>query len=108
MTKNLNYSPHHDLHLWYYGDIYDGVQYVFKFDNGYGASVIKFKGSYGHLDDLWELAVIRFDGENFWNIVYHTDITDDVIGNLTDDGVNKLLERIQNLDENGKETINDD
>ena len=37
-----------------------GVRYVFRFENNYGASVVKHLGSYGYDEDLWELAVIRF------------------------------------------------
>ena len=72
------------------------AHYVFKFDNGYGASVIKHRGSYGHEDDLWELAVIRFDGDD-WKICYTSEISDDVIGWQTDEDIRVLLERIQSL-----------
>lgn len=105
MTRTLNYESYHDLHLYHYRDVLDGVQYLFKFYNHYGASVVKHKGSYGHENDNWELAVIHFDNDHDWDLVYYTDITDDVIGNLTDEEVNKLLERIQNLDELGHEEI---
>ena len=37
-----------------------GVQYIFRFENNYGASVVKRLGSYGYDQDLWDLAVIRF------------------------------------------------
>ena len=37
-----------------------GVRYVFRFENNYGASVVKHLGSYGYDEDLWELAVLRF------------------------------------------------
>ena len=73
-----------------------GAHYVFKFDNGYGASVIKHRGSYGHEDDLWELAVIIFNGDD-WELCYKTEITNDVIGWQTDEDIRVLLERIQSL-----------
>ena len=41
-------------------EILGGIQYRFKFDNKYGASVVKHSGSYGHEQDLWELAVIWY------------------------------------------------
>lgn len=41
-------------------ELLDGVQYIFKFPNNYGASVIKNRGSYGHHEDLWEMALIFF------------------------------------------------
>ena len=76
-----------------------GVQYVFKFDNNYGASVIKNKGSYGRELDLWELAVIKFtdEGKDDWNLCYDTEITDDVLGELDDGDVRDLLDRIRGL-----------
>ena len=71
--------------------IYGGVQVQFKFDNGWGASVISHKGSYGN-EGTWELAVLRNGKLN-----YSTEITSDVIGNLSEPEVHKLLERIANL-----------
>ena len=73
------------------------LHYIFKFDNGYGASVVKNIMSYGHAKDLFELAVIEFIDEFTWKICCSTDITDDVIGYLTNDDVLDLLERIKNL-----------
>jgi hypothetical protein len=73
-----------------------GVQKQYKFDNGYGASVVLHNGSYGNEQDLWELAVIKWNGENY-NLVYDTDITDDVIGYLTLDEVEDILSRIESL-----------
>lgn len=79
----------------------EGVQYIFKFENGYGASVIKHEGSYGHAQDLWELAVIKFYVNDYcdrdWGLDYDTPITDDVIGGLTDEEICELLQRIKEL-----------
>lgn len=74
-----------------------GFNYRFKFDNNYGASVIKHYGSYGYDEDLFELAVLSFDENDRPYITYSTPITDDVIGNLNNDQVLELLERIKNL-----------
>lgn len=80
-------------------ECYEGIQYIFRFENFYGASIIKHGGSYGHRDDLWELAVIRFenDDNDSWNLNYDTSITDDVIGRLTDEEVRDLLRQIKEL-----------
>lgn len=75
----------------------NGIQYIFKFDNSFGASVIKHMGSYGHAEDLWELAVIRFYSYDVWHIDYDTDITNDVLGYLTDERVRELLQKIKEL-----------
>lgn len=96
MTYNLNYEGFED-HLLERRKLYDGVQYLFKFDNSYGASVVKNYGSYGYSDDLWELAVIEFDRYGDFDLTYDTEITCDVEGYLTDDRVRSLLERIKEL-----------
>lgn len=69
-----------------------GKQYVYKFPNGYGASVIQHEGSYGFQNGLWELAVLH--GEE---LCYDTPVTEDVMGSLTNREVNQTLEQIQNL-----------
>lgn len=77
---------------------FNGMSYVFKFENDYGASVVKHLGSYGFSDDLWELAVIKFDNESgSWDLNYDTPITSDVEGYLTDEEVRDLLQRIKGL-----------
>ena len=72
-----------------------GVQYVFRFENNYGASIIKHLGSYGYEENLWELGVIRFDEDDEYDLTYDTPITDDVEGYLTDEDVRNLLARIK-------------
>ena len=70
----------------------DGIQKVYQFPNGYGASVIKHKGSYGYDKGLWELAVLH-EGE----LCYDTEITGDVIGHLNDPEVDNILGQIARL-----------
>ena len=72
---------------------HDGIQYIYKAENGYGASIVQHQFSYGGRNGLWELAVIDHDG----GICYSTPITSDVVGHLTDEEVNKLLEQIDAL-----------
>ena len=74
--------------------INDGVQKIYKFPNGYGASVICNPYSYGGDMGLWEIAV--FDKEG--NLTYETPITDDVIGYLNDDEVIEVLNKIKELE----------
>ena len=71
----------------------DGIQKVYKFPNGYGASVVKHKGSYGYAQGLWELAVLDINGD----LCYNTEITSDVIGHLNDPEVDNLLGQIFRL-----------
>lgn len=68
-----------------------GHQWKFKFENGYGASVID--DGYGRNEGLYELAVLGPDGA----IAYDTPITDDVLGYLTDEQVGEALARIEAL-----------
>jgi hypothetical protein len=66
------------------------------FRNGYGASVIKSKYSYGGAEGLWELAVLEGD-HNEWVITYDTPITSDVLGHLTYSDVEKIRFKIEAL-----------
>ena len=71
----------------------DGEQYIFHFENGFGASVIRKRGSYGFEQGLWELAVL-WEG----HLCYSTPITDDVIGHLSNEEVNDILDQIKELE----------
>lgn len=73
--------------------VYRNEQHKFKFDNGFGASVIRGQFSHGGLEGLWELAVIGLDG----CISYETPITDDVEGYLSEADVAALLDSIAAL-----------
>lgn len=73
-----------------------GSQQIYRFDNGYGASVVRGKFTYGGDKGLFELGVIKFDGDK-WRLNYETPITSDVEGSLTPDEVMTLLDRIAAL-----------
>lgn len=79
----------------------NGVQKLYRFDNGYGASVVRFMlgglgGSYGAEAGLWELAVIRWAADDY-ELTYDTPITDDVMGHLSDAEVEETLAKIRDL-----------
>jgi hypothetical protein len=77
-----------------------GVQRVYRFPNGYGASVVRHQYSYGYDSDLWELAVTRYapdDADERFALCYTTPITDDVLGHLSDDRVLETLAQIEAL-----------
>jgi hypothetical protein len=67
---------------------------LYRFPNGYGASVANHDFSYGT-----ELAVLHFDGEGDfdYSLDYSTPITDDVIGHLDSAMLDALLTRIEAL-----------
>ena len=75
----------------------NGVQKLYQFDNGYGASVVRIDFSYGSELGLWELTVLTFNETGGSHICYSTDITDDVLGYLTDEDVLNTLEQIKAL-----------
>lgn len=81
-----------------------GVQKLYRFPNGYGASVVKGEHTYGGDEGLWELAVLTFADKNGttlgdydFEICYTTPICEDVVGHLTDEEVETYLYRIKEL-----------
>jgi len=78
--SDLNFQPH---------PVGNGVQAKHFFDNGYGISVVKFKGSYGYEKGLYESAVLKKTEED-WHICY-----DSVIA--TEEEVEVLLYEVENL-----------
>jgi hypothetical protein len=69
-------------------------QCIVQFPNGYGASIVQGEHTYGGKDGLYEIAVFGKDG----GITYDTPITDDVLGYLSEEEVEKTLIDIKNLD----------
>lgn len=72
-------------------------QTIYKFPNGYGASVIKLNYIYFGI----EIAVLRFDENGNWDIDYSTPITNDVIGGLNEEERDNVLQQIFDLKELG-------
>lgn len=68
-------------------------QKIYKFDNGYGASVVCNSMSYGGNSGLFEVAVLDKDG----NICYDTWVTSDVEGYLDFADVVEVLQKIKNI-----------
>jgi hypothetical protein len=69
-------------------------QTIYKFPNGYGASVIKFNYIYFGI----EIAVLRFDSDGNCDIDYRTYITNDVVGGLNEERRDKVLQQIFELE----------
>ena len=101
MNLNLDYTGFEKYLIdRYEREDVNGVGYIFKFDNGHGASVIKNDYSYGGTMDKWELAVLLFFDEEapdkYW-VEFNTPITDDGIGHLDDARIRDILGEIQKL-----------
>ena len=86
--SDLQFQPH--------PNIADGVQAKHFFDNGYGISVVRFPGSYGYEEGLYESAVLKGTEED-WHSCFDTVIADDVLGYQTEEEVEVLLYEIENL-----------
>lgn len=69
-------------------------QTIYKFPNGYGASVIKFNYVYIGI----EIAVLKFGKNGNWGIDYSTPITNDVISGLNEKIRDEVLQRIFDLE----------
>ena len=74
------------------------LQWLYRFGNGYGASVVQGPYSYGGPDGLYELAVIKFDSHGEWELAYETPVTGDVLGYLSVDDVAAALAGIAALE----------
>lgn len=105
MNLNLDYTGFEKYLIdRYERENVNGIHYIFKFDNGRGASVVKNEISYGGSYDEWELAVLLFKdsfddkaASDEYRLDYDTPITDDVLGWLDDAEVRNILEEIQKL-----------
>lgn len=71
----------------------DGYSRIVRFDNGYRASVVCNKMSYGGDRGLFEIAILNKDGK----IDYKSPLTNDVLGFLDFSDVVEILEKIKNL-----------
>jgi hypothetical protein len=76
--------------------LFNGERFEIHFGNGYGASVIRHRTSYGGTDGLWELMVLS-DHDGSWQADYDTRITDDVLGWLTEEDVINTLKEIAKM-----------
>lgn len=76
------------------------LQFVYRFSNGLGASVIWLvtpygTGTYGAQSGLWELALVEWSGDQF-ELSYDYFLSD-VAGHLTGGDVVKYLRKISKL-----------
>ena len=81
--KDLEFEPH---------PLGNGLQATMNFDNNYGVSVIKFTGSYGYRQNLWEVAILYKE-----ELTYDTDIADNVLGSQTKQDVTDVMKKVQAL-----------
>ena len=79
-----------------FNSINKGMQLMFRFPNNYGLSIVSHSFSYGNDNDEFEIAVLKFhsDDNKHWNLVYDTDITDDVLGYQSKEDVFSIIDRV--------------
>lgn len=71
--------------------------WLFRFPNGYGASVISGAIAYGSATAPYELGVVKWNTNEDYQLCYNTPIAQDVIGHQTEQDVLQLLDQIQQL-----------
>lgn len=81
----------------------DGVLGQIFFPNGYGVSVVRYKmpfsrgyGSYTSNEEEWEVAILKGNKDE-WDLCYDTEITNDVMGHLSEGEVNWVMLKVQEL-----------
>ena len=72
------------------------MQKIYRYDNGFGASIIN-----NPMSNSLELAVLEFDGDD-WEIVYDTPIADDVLSYLDLEEVFEIFKQIKALPKRSK------
>lgn len=72
---------------------YPSIISQMMFDNGYGISVVQGEYTYGGKLGLYEIAVL----DKYGDICYTSEITNDVIGHLTELEVSDYMIKIQKL-----------
>ena len=87
-VSDLDFQPHPHGHE-------STVATVF-FKNGFGASIITGPHFYTRSDAPYELAVLQGNKDKS-RITYDTEITDDVMGYLTESEVDEVLKKIESL-----------
>jgi len=87
---------------------FPGIQAIVFFDNKYGASIVQGYETLGSEEGKYELAVLYdYDGDEGIRIVYDTDITDNVLGWLSEHDVTYTLAKIEALPPRIQEKTND-
>lgn len=95
------------------GFAYTGDQRVYRYDNGFGASLVQiciirtnpdeimpYTGIHPVTDEpLWEVSVVQFnsDDDTDFELTFETSIADDVIRFVTDSKAERILRQIKEL-----------
>ena len=87
---------------------HDGERKEFIFDN-YIVSLVRFTGSYGYKDNLWELAIIEKDTQDFVDLPI--DVLNEypaadtgIYGYLNDPEADRIIREVRRYDANEVQT----
>jgi hypothetical protein len=86
----LKFAPHPHIP----GD--EAILAVHIFPNSYGVCVVRFPGSYGYMQGLYELYIIKGTLDNY-QACYNTHITNDILGHLDEIRVEDIMCEVENL-----------
>lgn len=77
---------------------FNGIQRLYRFNNNYGLSLVNTPILHTY-PFAWEAAVIRFDSaeSDVFNIIYDTELTDDIEVFDTDEEANAFIEHAEQL-----------
>jgi hypothetical protein len=96
IIKNYNKTTFEELEF-KATEFNNGIQAIARFENKYGASIVKHDYSYGSKTGLYELAVLKYDENNNWDLCYDTPVTSDVLGYLNEADITRYLKQIEQL-----------
>jgi hypothetical protein len=89
--SDLQFTQHRHLP----GD--DAIQAVHIFPNSYGVYVSRFPGSYGYMEGLYEVSIVKGTLDNY-ETCYDTDISDTLIMGYRDEiDVENIMSEVEEL-----------
>ena len=71
-----------------FDNLFNSTQYIVKFGNGNGLSIVRHAGSYGGKEGLWEVMLLDAEGEALYGEFEDGDC---IIGWLTDEALKNLI-----------------
>lgn len=98
ISENKSLSDKSEVKSFSSKKLHGGRQMKIFFMNGYGASIVRHRFSYGNESGLFDSAVLRGDRINS-DIAYDTPITDNVLGHLSEEEVFSYLRKIKDLEQ---------
>jgi len=96
VVPTFNTDSFDDLDFQSHPNFSAGVQAIATYPNGYGASVVRFSGSYGYEQGLYEVGILAVQGDGF-NLDYSTRLGNDVIGHCSPERVTEILREVAAL-----------